>query len=98
MAAAARAHGFTAITATDSLPEAVAIARDTATPGHAVLLSPGTHSWNIDPDYLQRGALFKHLVHQLPSVRDEEGPARGLGRPLQPAPDPRNCKTGDGLR
>ncbi|MGW0708596.1 UDP-N-acetylmuramoyl-L-alanine--D-glutamate ligase [Streptomyces sp. NPDC002643] len=60
--AAARAHGFTAVTAAGSLPEAVALARQTALPGQAVVFSPGANSKDMFTDHRRRGTLFKQLV------------------------------------
>ncbi|EGJ77900.1 putative UDP-N-acetylmuramoylalanine/D-glutamate ligase [Streptomyces sp. Tu6071] len=49
-------------TVTEDFTDATATARTLARPGDAVLFSPGTHTWDMTPDYLTRGVLFKQLV------------------------------------
>ena len=50
-------------TVTTDFTQATAAARALAVAGDAVLFSPGTHTWDMEPDYLTRGSLFKRLVH-----------------------------------
>ena len=50
---------------TDSLEEAVPIARDLAAPGDVVLFSPGTSSYDMFRNYGERGNRFKDLVNTL---------------------------------
>lgn len=49
----------------NSLEEAVALARRSASPGDTVLFSPGTSSYDMFRNYGERGNTFKSLVHQL---------------------------------
>ena len=49
-----------------SLAAAVALAREAARPGDAVLLSPSGASFDAFEDYEQRGRVFKQLVAALP--------------------------------
>jgi UDP-N-acetylmuramoylalanine--D-glutamate ligase len=51
-----------------SLEEAVALAAEKAAPGATVLLSPGTSSFDMFGDYIERGERFRHLVLALPST------------------------------
>jgi UDP-N-acetylmuramoylalanine--D-glutamate ligase len=48
-----------------SLEEAVDVARRTARPGDTVLLSPGTSSYDMFRNYGERGNLFKEAVNAL---------------------------------
>ena len=48
------------------LAEAVRVARDLARPGDAVVLSPGTASYDMFANFEERGAAFKRLVEELP--------------------------------
>lgn len=66
IAAAARNAGFTNILMTGSLQEAVEAAAAQAEPGDAVLLSPACASWDMFPNYEERGRLFKEYVSRLP--------------------------------
>jgi UDP-N-acetylmuramoylalanine--D-glutamate ligase len=50
-----------------SLAAAVALARETARPGDAVLLSPSGASFDAFEDYEHRGRVFKQLVGALPA-------------------------------
>lgn len=52
----------TPTTLVDDFLTAVQTAQALARPGDAVLLSPGTHSWNMEPGYLDRGTIFKELA------------------------------------
>ena len=49
----------------DSLVEAVKLARDLATGGDMVLLSPGCASYDMFDNFQQRGEEFTRLVHQV---------------------------------
>jgi UDP-N-acetylmuramoylalanine--D-glutamate ligase len=49
----------------DSLEEAVATACKLARLGDVVLFSPGTSSYDMFRNYVERGNLFKSLVHQI---------------------------------
>ena len=51
-----------------SLEEAVALAAEKAAPGATVLLSPGTSSFDMFGDYIERGERFRRLVLALPST------------------------------
>jgi UDP-N-acetylmuramoylalanine--D-glutamate ligase len=57
-----------------SLAAAVALARQAARPGDAVLLSPSGASFDAFEDYEHRGRVFKELVGALP-------PGTPAGRP-----------------
>ncbi|MFZ4116659.1 MAG: UDP-N-acetylmuramoyl-L-alanine--D-glutamate ligase [Chthoniobacterales bacterium] len=48
----------------ESLEEAVAIAGAAAIPGDAILLSPGTSSYDMFANYQERGECFKNAVYQ----------------------------------
>ncbi|GGN72035.1 UDP-N-acetylmuramoylalanine--D-glutamate ligase [Streptomyces albiflavescens] len=80
IAAAARQHGYTAVTATHSLEEAVALARRLAVPGHAVLFSPGANSKDMFTDHRTRGELFKQVVERLHASTALFGTAPGSDR------------------
>lgn len=63
----AREAGFTNIVhCTGSFRDAVGMARDMASPGDAVLLSPACASWDMFDNFEQRGAVFKDLVRAFP--------------------------------
>lgn len=56
--------GFTRVKQVSSLEEAVALAKEEATEGDSVLLSPACASWDMFSSYEERGNLFKKLVLQ----------------------------------
>jgi len=72
---AARRAGFENYCIAAGLEEAVKRAYQLAAPGDLVLLSPACASWDMFPSYEVRGDLFKKLVHDLQSGREEEGSA-----------------------
>lgn len=49
-------------------PEAVSLARNSASPGDVVLLSPASTSFDMFNNFEERGNLFKDLVNALPEV------------------------------
>ncbi|MEC9488048.1 MAG: UDP-N-acetylmuramoyl-L-alanine--D-glutamate ligase [Halanaerobium sp.] len=49
----------------DSIPDAVKEAARLAEPGDVVLLSPACPSWDMFPNYKERGRLFKEMVRKL---------------------------------
>jgi len=49
-----------------SMPNAIEIARNLATPGDIVLLSPACASFDMFNDYEHRGRVFKEIVMNLP--------------------------------
>jgi UDP-N-acetylmuramoylalanine--D-glutamate ligase len=51
---------------TESLEEAVQIARKEAKPGTTILFSPGTSSFDMFRDYVERGETFRRLVTEAP--------------------------------
>ena len=51
--------------ATDSLEDAVKKAKDWASPGEVVLLSPACASFDLFKNYEDRGDQFKHTVNRL---------------------------------
>ncbi|BCK00188.1 UDP-N-acetylmuramoyl-L-alanine--D-glutamate ligase [Anaerocolumna chitinilytica] len=63
--AAARAHGFTEIYKVESLEEAVVTCYKLSQEGDCVLLSPACASWDMFPNYEERGRLFKEYVRNL---------------------------------
>lgn len=65
IAAAAKKAGFTNVILVESLKEAVEVSRQQAVSGDAVLLSPACASWDMFPNYEERGRLFKEYVHAL---------------------------------
>ncbi len=60
-----RAAGYEALTLTDSLEGAVAMARTLARPGGVVLFSPACTSFDMFKNYEERGSLFKKAVMAL---------------------------------
>ena len=52
--------------AVGSLEEAVKLATEKGRPGTTILFSPGTSSFDMFRDYIQRGETFRRLVEQLP--------------------------------
>jgi len=52
--------------AVGTLEEAVKLATEKGRPGTTVLFSPGTSSFDMFLDYIQRGETFRRLVEQLP--------------------------------
>lgn len=58
----AKAHGFEAIVYVDTFEEAMDVAREKASPGDAVLLSPACASWGMFKNYEVRGQVFKEIV------------------------------------
>ncbi len=57
--------GFAAYQVTDSMEEALFLARSLAEPGYNVLLSPACASFDQFSDYEQRGKRFKELVNAM---------------------------------
>ena len=53
-----------------SLEEAVLNARKEAKPGTTILFSPGTSSFDMFRDYVERGETFRRLVKELPGTGD----------------------------
>ncbi|MEI7962237.1 MAG: UDP-N-acetylmuramoyl-L-alanine--D-glutamate ligase [Verrucomicrobiota bacterium] len=51
----------------ESLEEAVQLASKKGRPGTTVLFSPGTSSFDMFRDYVQRGEMYRRLVEQLPA-------------------------------
>lgn len=58
----AAAHGFSPVVFAETFEEAMEIARKTAEPGDAVLLSPACASWGMFKNYEVRGQRFKEIV------------------------------------
>jgi UDP-N-acetylmuramoylalanine--D-glutamate ligase len=65
IAEAARKHGFHDIYMANSLMEAVEICHRLSQEGDCVLLSPACASWDMFPNYEERGRLFKEYVRNL---------------------------------
>ncbi len=65
IAEAARKHGFHDIYMANSLQEAVEICHRLSQEGDCVLLSPACASWDMFPNYEERGRLFKEYVRNL---------------------------------
>lgn len=63
--ATARKHGFTDIYSTETLKEAVEVCYKLSQEGDCVLLSPACASWDMFPNYEERGSLFKEYVRNL---------------------------------
>ena len=53
------------VTVVDSLKDAVILAADMAVPGSTVLFSPGTSSFDMFRDYIERGESFRRLVNEI---------------------------------
>lgn len=60
-----RAAGWEHNVRCDSLDEAVLCARDLASPGDWVMLSPGCASFDMFTDFQERGNTFRRIVHRL---------------------------------
>ncbi len=78
IAACAKAHGFTAMEKVETLRQAVELCAREAEPGDCVLLSPACASWDMFPNYEERGRLFKEYVRALPeegTISPEKGAA-----------------------
>ncbi len=58
----AKEHGFEEVVFADTFDEAMDIAKKTAKPGDAVLLSPACASWGMFKNYEVRGQRFKEIV------------------------------------
>jgi len=52
----------------DSFREAFEKCVQLAQPGDAVLLSPACASWDMFPNYEERGRIFKEMVRELPEA------------------------------
>ncbi|MDF2868867.1 MAG: UDP-N-acetylmuramoylalanine--D-glutamate ligase [Anaerocolumna sp.] len=65
IAETARTHGFHDIYISDTLQEAVEICHRLSQEGDCVLLSPACASWDMFPNYEERGRLFKEYVRNL---------------------------------
>ena len=61
----ARRHGFEAVVMADTLEEAVRICYEASKPGDAILLSPACASWDMFPNYEERGRLFAQYARAL---------------------------------
>ena len=59
IAECARRHGFEAVVMADTLEEAVRICYEASKPGDAILLSPACASWDMFPNYEERGRLIR---------------------------------------
>ncbi|MCG0276988.1 MAG: UDP-N-acetylmuramoyl-L-alanine--D-glutamate ligase [Thermanaeromonas sp.] len=68
---AAQKAGLTSIFMVRDLGEAVERARELASPGDVVLLSPACASWDMFRNYEERGNLFKTLVRSLSEGRND---------------------------
>lgn len=62
---AAEDAGFRAITEAESLPEAVYMARELASAGDVVVLTPGCASFDMFTSFEHRGQVFKETVREL---------------------------------
>lgn len=61
----ARRHGFIEIYKAETLKEAVEVCFNLSQEGECVLLSPACASWDMFPNYEERGRLFKEYVRNL---------------------------------
>lgn len=57
-------HGFVNVKKCASLEEAVEVCKEDAVPGDCVLLSPACASWDMFPNYEERGRKFKYCVNK----------------------------------
>jgi UDP-N-acetylmuramoylalanine--D-glutamate ligase len=55
----------------ENMEEAVTLAREQGTRGSTVLFSPGTSSFDMFRDYVERGEVFRRLVEELPEKSPE---------------------------
>ncbi len=62
IAAAAQAHGLSAIRSADTLEQAVSLAFENARPGDVVLLSPACASFDMFRNMAHRGEVFRRAV------------------------------------
>lgn len=65
IAETARKHGYDSIYKVQTLKEAVEICHKLSREGECVLLSPACASWDMFPNYEERGRLFKEYVRNL---------------------------------
>lgn len=65
IAETARKHGYDSIYKVQTLKEAVEICHKLSQEGECVLLSPACASWDMFPNYEERGRLFKEYVRNL---------------------------------
>ena len=65
IAKTAEKYGYKNYEFTDSLEEAVNLAKATVVPGDVVLLSPACASWDMFKSYEERGNMFKEYVNNL---------------------------------
>ncbi len=70
----AAASGVVTIVRAASMDEAVRAAKEAASPGDAVLLSPACSSYDMFKDYNQRGDVFRASVRRLAGVEGKEAP------------------------
>ena len=68
IAKCAEKNGFKDYVFADSLEDAVDICYRNAENGEAVLLSPACASWDMFPNYEERGRIFKEYVRSLPEA------------------------------
>jgi len=72
-----------------NLDRAVRLARQLARPGQVVLLSPGGTSFDAFRDYVERGDVFKRLVHSLSDSSSAGCPSAGERRTERAASEDR---------